>query len=157
MFKLTLSTSCGIQSRARLWLYMYALRMRQLVNTPLWEELRGEKNSSYELILCTLGEQSAGCCSPFLQNLSGVAECSADSNIWMIQVRNRRERQRTKYICQWDLEGSEENEVTRYSLGCSRWEKTWSKWALPELRETEKAFYCLTGSSAEQLAFLLLT
>lgn len=46
------------------------------------------------------------------------------------------------------------NEV---QLGCSRWEETRSKWALPELREIEKAFYCLTGTTAEQLAFLLLT
>lgn len=35
MFKLTLITSCGIQSRARLRLYMYAPRMRQHVNIPL--------------------------------------------------------------------------------------------------------------------------
>lgn len=53
MFKLTLITSCGIQSRARLTLYIYAWRMRQHVNMPLSVELREKTvlmNGSYALL-----------------------------------------------------------------------------------------------------------
>lgn len=129
---LYLIISYGIQFRARL--RIYDLKMRLHANTVLGEELDREKPSNYQWMLCAVGKEFTGYCSPFPQNPS-CAECSKDIKP-LNHKRNRRgERQRTKYICWWDLEKSQENEVTRYSWvapdgkiqganePCQNWEK----------------------------------